>query len=161
MPNRKHIAHPIIPTSDIFLTGVKYHDKVRFLPIAQISTTWREHILTNPLFIAAAKTNSLREWEALGIPPIEAFWHEGKYHHIVGQGQTRINSCFALHDRHVIHIPVWDVSESVLISSRPTTRGRPETTFYSEQYKSWNVSGQPLARRHPVEWDENEFCGFN
>jgi|SaaInlStandDraft_6_1057023.scaffolds.fasta_scaffold164141_1 hypothetical protein len=149
--------------NDVFLRGVKYHSKVQFVPLSEISFCDKEHTVTNPIFIRAAESNTKKGWESLGIPPVEVFKHMDMYFHVMGEGQTRLNSAHAIKcDGKEICIPIWNVTDSVIILKNALKFRRPQIRLVIGHKKSWNISGSPLTS--PRVWgDEAEelFCGLS
>ena len=159
----KLISKPTAAPEEIFLEGVKYHPNVQFVPFSEISLSWREHTYTREIFKKAAKLNTMEAWESLGIPPIEAFRYKNKYFHIVGSGQTRINSvCDVMKNVDDIRIPVWDVTSNVRILSESLLTDRPTISLLLRvgMLNDWNISGRPLTSF--LVWDDEgtDFFGF-
>ena len=83
---------------DVFLTGVKYTDKVKWFKFSEIydkaksSLLMWDHHKTRDAMISAAKENTLNAWNRRGIPPLLLLGDESNFTIRLTDGQHRVNS---------------------------------------------------------------------
>ena len=143
----------------VFLDNVTYGPEVRFVSISKFMD-YREHYETRDIFIEAAKTNLLEGWEIRGIPPIFAYLVNNKYRHLLGEGQTRLNSA-----RHVgadCYVPIWDITGFMSAHEKPNTFiikwiYTPNCTI------DWNLNKNPLklSDDFKTQMNDDDFAGFS
>lgn len=163
------LTEKTLPSNKVFLTNVQYNYKmIKFVPISAFATKGGEHYQTSDLFIEAAKTDSLKEWERRGIPPIFAAFdpEKSRWYHVIGEGQTRLNSANRAQEitGKEVRVPVWDISSFSTIDHDPTHRNSFNSTLPWIQYRGhldhkWNLNKLGMERVNRPSSDGEDWIG--
>jgi hypothetical protein len=180
----KNLNHKLIAFNPEFCLNIEYNKRVKFVPLSFFLSDFCEHYQTDPVFIKAAATNDLESWEQLGIPPIYFYSiserlrkighfesdekiglnidpkKRDSWFHIMGAGQTRLNSARIAQKqaKEEIYVPVVNYSRQVEFKGTPDFFNPLGIAHNSIKAKPWNASGRPLVRvPSSILYDEDAF----
>lgn len=130
---------------DTFLTGVKYTDKVTWMPFSLMKDKVKDfiaasHTITRQIFVDAASENTLDAWDRRGIPPILLIGNKSEWE-VNWDGCHRINAVM------LASKTTRDIGIPVTFESNNNWR-EPGPVYYSVNKSKFNEPDLLKLKRH-------------